>query len=69
MMQKVAKPQIRGALRKFLGREYFILKRRFNWFYLRKNFATVDCINSLPYSYIKHQSFFKPSQSKVFLQF
>lgn len=56
-MQKVAKPQIRGALRKFLGREYFILKRRFNWFYLRKNFATVDCINSLPYSYIKHQSF------------
>ena len=53
----VTKPIQRGALRKKLGKEYFIIKRRIKWLIHRSRFAKLNKNVRLPYSYIKHQSF------------
>ena len=53
---KVSKPRKRGRLRKQLGREYYILKRRLEWFKQRNTFAKVDANVELPYSLIRHKS-------------
>lgn len=55
--QKVDKPQQRSDLRKFLGKEYFIVKRKFNWLFKDKNFARIDTIIKYNNSLIKHKSF------------
>lgn len=55
--QQVAKPQKRSALRKFLGKEFFILKRQWQWFLERKGFAKINTNTTLPHSLIKHRSF------------
>ncbi len=55
--QQVEKPEKRSNLRKFLGKEFFIVKRKLNWLIGKNDFAIVDrkikCDNSL----IKHKSF------------
>lgn len=38
-MKNVEKPKTRSPIRQLLGREYFILKRKFNWFFDDKNYA------------------------------
>lgn len=53
----VEKPETRGALRKFLGREYFILKRRWQWWKDRRSFAKPDESVITSFSVIKHRSF------------
>ena len=37
--QRVEKPQNRSRLRKFLGKESFIIKRKINWLLAGNNFA------------------------------
>lgn len=54
----VEKPKDRGVLRSYLGKEYFILKRKLVWLrysskYAGKDVTTQDC----RYSIIKHRSF------------
>lgn len=55
--QQVEKPKTRSKLRKTLGREYFILKRRFNWFFGATDFAKSNNNIKYQYSLIKHKSF------------
>lgn len=52
----VAKPENRGRLRSFLGKEYFILKRKAHWFRNRSNYA--NCFDDLGdmHTLIEHQS-------------
>lgn len=55
--QHVEKPKHRSKLRKFLGKEYFILKRRMNWYFGNNNFAKVNTKTVYKHSLIKHKSF------------
>jgi vancomycin resistance protein VanW len=57
MNHTVEKPQKRSDLRKFLGKEYFIFKRRINWFKNRKSFAKINSDTAFDNSVIKHKSF------------
>ena len=57
MHQQVEKPQNRSNLRKFLGKEFFILKRRINWLKQRKTFAKKNTDIIFEYIVIKHKSF------------
>lgn len=55
--QQVDKPRQRSNLRKFLGKEFFIVKRQVNWLFGGNNFAKVDTAISYDNSLIKHKSF------------
>lgn len=55
-IQQVAKPKVRNDLRRFLGREYFILKRHIRCLRDNKTYARVDKKISLRHSLIKHKS-------------
>ena len=55
--QHVDKPQKRSALRKFLGKEYFIVKRQIKWLFADINFAKVENDITFSNSLIKHKSF------------
>jgi vancomycin resistance protein VanW len=51
-----AKPRERSNLRKFLGKEFFILKRRFHWLFGGHKFATTDAKVNCSASIIRHRS-------------
>ncbi|MBX7204872.1 MAG: VanW family protein [Bacteroidia bacterium] len=53
----VNKPVVRSTFRKQIGKEYFILKRKINWLFGSKNFASQNAAPPFSYSLIKHQSF------------
>lgn len=53
--QQVEKPRQRSNLRKFLGREFYIVKRKFNWL-LDNDFANVDSKITFKNSLIRHKS-------------
>ena len=55
--QHVDRPQKRSALRKFLGKEYFIVKRQIKWLFAGNNYAQVDNKITFSNSLIKHKSF------------
>ncbi|MGI6291012.1 MAG: VanW family protein [Bacteroidales bacterium] len=55
--QRVEKPQNRSRLRKFLGKEFFIIKRKINWLLAGNNFAKIDATINYDNSLIKHKSF------------
>lgn len=58
-MQKIVvdKPEKCSPLRLKLGKEYFILKRKLDWWKNRKLYSTVDINNhACRYSHKKHQS-------------
>lgn len=55
--QQVEKPKQRSALRRFLGKELFIIKRQLNWFFGGQNFARVEPQIIYHHSLIKHKSF------------
>ncbi len=55
--QQVEKPQQRSDLRKFLGKEFFIVKRNLNWLFGDNNFAKVDTKITYDNSLIMHKSF------------
>ena len=53
----IEKPKYRNPIRKILGKEYFILKRKLNWKFSHHNYAII-CPDINPYfSVIKHKSF------------
>lgn len=54
--KQVAKPKKRSELRKFLGKEYFILKRQLRWYFGSESFAKVDANRVFEHSLIKHRS-------------
>jgi len=54
---RVDKPVLRSNLRKKLGKEYFILKRRLKWIYRSSKYAKVIHSSNTPYTFIQHQSF------------
>lgn len=55
--QQVNKPKQRSNLRKFLGKEFFIVKRNFDWLFGDNNFAKVDSNIEFKNSLIKHKSY------------
>lgn len=52
----VEKPKKRSQIRQILGKEYFILKRKWKWFKERHTFAKVDTQPVFEHSVIKHHS-------------
>ena len=54
---RVEKPRKRSSLRRRLGKEFYILKRRISWFKNRKHFAAVNPNVKLEHSLICHKSF------------
>jgi len=55
-MNKIKKPLKRGKLRLLLGKEYFILKRKWNWFFTKRHYAKTFCSLSFRHSIFKHRS-------------
>lgn len=56
-LKEVAKPEHRGALRKYLGREYFILKRKLSWLINATKYSRVcKKTSSCTHSVITHKS-------------
>jgi vancomycin resistance protein VanW len=55
--QTVAKPEERGRLRKIAGREYFIAKRRWEWFARSREYASIFKKEPLEESVFQHRSF------------
>jgi vancomycin resistance protein VanW len=53
----VDKPQQRGRLRRFLGKEFFIFKRHIQWMLGDDDFAKVEKGAQFGNSLIKHRSF------------
>lgn len=54
--QQVDKPKQRSDLRKFLGKEFFIVKRHLKWLINDNNFAKVDTKIKYENSLIQHKS-------------
>ncbi len=52
----IAKPKKRSKLRSFLGKEYFITRRRLKWLFGKEKYAKQNINTTLPYPIIKHQS-------------
>ena len=55
--QIVGKPITRSALRKIIGKEYFILKRRIKWLTNQSRFAKNRKQTQLRFELVRHQSF------------
>lgn len=53
----VEKPKERGSLRKYWGKEYFILKRKWKWLTDGTKYVSRYSKAMCPYSIIKHKSF------------
>jgi len=57
ILQEVEKPKKRSSLRKYLGKEFYILKRRFNWLQNHKKFSRIIKKQTLENLVIRHRSF------------
>lgn len=57
LQETVAQPQLRSAMRRRLGREYFIVKRRLKWLLGKEKYASVQKGVSFDNSLIQHRSF------------
>lgn len=55
-MKQIQKPINRSKLRLFIGKEYFILKRKLHWYFGRKKWATKKNNHKFNYQIFKHQS-------------
>jgi len=55
-LNEIQKPIKRSRLRQVLGKEYFILKRKWNWTFSNKKYAKYHKINNFSYSVFKHKS-------------
>lgn len=56
MIKTVEKPKKRSKLRQKIGKEYFILKRRANWFFSSKKWSKKRLSTELSYSVFEHKS-------------
>ena len=52
----VEKPRKRGKIRSYLGREYFICKRKLRYTFGKEHYAKIDKHKELQYSLIQHKS-------------
>jgi vancomycin resistance protein VanW len=57
LQQQVEKPQKRSALRKIVGKEFFILKRRIKWLLHGNKYAKIDTGIKFDHTLIQHKSF------------
>ncbi len=58
MQPPVEKPRHRSSLRRCLGREFYILKRRLRWFFHAAKYASRrDSSSKMPHVHISHRSF------------
>ncbi len=55
-MDKIEKPIKRGQFRQILGREYFIMKRKFDWFFGNKKWAGTKQNELFAHSIFRHKS-------------
>ncbi len=55
--KSVPKPIKRSNLRRKLGKEYFCVKRKLEWFVHRKSYSINRDLQALPETLINHQSF------------
>ena len=55
-MNEIEKPINRSQIRQILGKEYFIIKRKLDWFFGAKNWSKVKQLESLSNSVFKHKS-------------
>ncbi len=55
-MTEIDKPIKRSSARQLLGREYYILKRKFDWYFGKKNWACTKSSFLLENSVFKHKS-------------
>ncbi|ADV50110.1 VanW family protein [Cellulophaga sp. E16_2] len=55
-MNEIEKPKQRGQLRQLLGKEYFILKRRYHWVFTDRKYANTTSNTSFTHSVFKHRS-------------
>lgn len=56
MIHQVEKPIERSHLRRCLGREYYILRRKIKWHFSDINYATTDDSVTAPYIWKEHRS-------------
>lgn len=56
-IKQINKPKKRSPLRKIVGKEFFVLKRKIKWLSKYKDFAYTEEKTSLKYSIINHKSF------------
>lgn len=56
MIHQVEKPIERSRLRRLLGREYYILRRKIKWHFSDVNYATTDDSVTAPYIWKEHRS-------------
>ena len=60
----VLKPIKRSPLRRAIGKEYFCMKRKWQWYFGKNTYAKVIRADKYPFEIIKHQSFLlKPLQN------
>lgn len=64
-MDEIRKPIKRSSARQILGKEYYILKRKFNWLFGDKQWAKQQKSVSLDNSVFKHKSFIMRSLRDV----
>lgn len=55
-MNEIEKPINRGTLRLFLGKEYFIFKRKLNWFFSSKKYSKHINKSNLKHTVFTHKS-------------
>ena len=55
-MNEIEKPIKRGRLRQILGKEYFILKRKWNWFFGNQKYSEKKPHKDFKHSVFKHRS-------------
>lgn len=55
-MKQIQKPIKRSKLRLFLGKEFFILKRKFSWYFGKKKWASKKQNNSFNHNVFSHKS-------------
>ena len=55
--QNVEKPISRSSIRKYVGKKYFILKRKIKWIFDANKYSKVNKSIDLPFSIVQHKSF------------
>ncbi len=55
-MIEIQKPKNRSKLRQFFGKEYFILKRKWDWYFGNKKWASSTKEDTFKHSIFKHRS-------------
>ena len=55
-MNEITKPLIRNKLRKFFGKNYYILKRKYSWYFAKKQWANKKSESTFANEVFQHKS-------------